>query len=153
MVNQLSTPWAVLLCKFKDDPPNGPTDPPTPIQVFQNFFTTMGTGTNNAVQFFSDMSHGSRDLSGSQVFWWLTIDATKDAGLSPDALVRLARQAASQSRIPPIHLDQFFGDVVSINIAVGGSFGNPDCQSHISSRRLSSYALSARLMVVALAWQ
>jgi hypothetical protein len=100
MVNQNQTPWAVLLCKFKDDPPNDPTDPPTPIEVFRKFFTTEGAGTFNSVRFFSDMSHGSVDLSGSQVFEGLTIDASRAEIMQlsgPDGLNRmifLARKAA-----------------------------------------------------------
>jgi hypothetical protein len=99
MANQKRTPWAILLCKFKSDPPNGPTDPPTPRQVFDNFFTTAGAGTYNAVRFFKDMSHESLDLSGSRVFpdaGWFTIDAKITDG--PTKFVRLARQAASQAR-------------------------------------------------------
>src|SRR5437868_5226455 len=61
------TSWAVLLCKFKDNQSETPV--PNFRTVCERFFTTPGAGFN-AVQFFSDMSHGSLDLSGSKVFGW-----------------------------------------------------------------------------------
>ena len=54
------TPWAVLLCKWKDQ-----TSEPQPRTFFESLFTASGAGTRNMVEFFDLMSHGSVDLSGS----------------------------------------------------------------------------------------
>ena len=65
----IQTPWAVLLVKFKDD-----ASEPYSRQRFEELFTSSGEGKLNMVDFFRDMSHGVLDLSGSQVFGWLTLD-------------------------------------------------------------------------------
>src|SRR5947199_2360834 len=94
--NQQQTPWAVLLCKVKDDQSETPV--PDFRTVCERFFTTPGAGFN-AVQFFSDVSHGSVDLSGSRVFGWLTLDVTTEYVKRPgreiqDHTMTLAKQAA-----------------------------------------------------------
>jgi hypothetical protein len=65
------TPWAVLHCKFSDNTSDA-TMPNTgrlhDLNFFKALFTKAGTGTHNMVDFFRDMSHGSVDLSGSEVF-------------------------------------------------------------------------------------
>ena len=124
------TPWAILLCKFKDDPSN----PPIPLDTFYKLFTTRGAGTYNIPRFFDEWSHGSVDLSGSQVFGWITIDA-KHYDYTPPSeppppgwkqtldrgtLIRLARQAALRAGVP---LNNFYADVVTFNVAIGGAFG------------------------------
>ena len=40
-------------------------------------FTSAGVGTLNMVQFFTDLSHGAIDLSGSRVFGWYTLNKAK----------------------------------------------------------------------------
>lgn len=67
-----STPWAILLCKFSDD-----ASEPQPRQYYEKLFTQTGSGSLNMVDFFSDASHGQLDLSGSQVFGWLTLDKAR----------------------------------------------------------------------------
>jgi hypothetical protein len=64
-----STPWAVLLFKFNDD-----ASDPWPRQRYEEIFTTAGNGQFNMVDFFSDISHGHLDLSGSKVLGWYTLD-------------------------------------------------------------------------------
>ena len=58
-----SSPWAVLVVSFNDDP-----TPSSSLTGYQQLFTGTGTGTMNMVDYFADMSHGKLDLSGSQVF-------------------------------------------------------------------------------------
>src|SRR5215216_7695238 len=64
------TPWAILLCKFKDNV----TAEPFTQQRFEELFTSSGAGKFNMLDFFQDMSHGLLDLSGSQVFGWFTLN-------------------------------------------------------------------------------
>ena len=58
-----SSPWAILVVSFNDDP-----TPSSSLASYQQLFTGAGTGTMNMVDYFADMSHGKLDLSGSQVF-------------------------------------------------------------------------------------
>src|SRR6202022_4041850 len=78
--NQQQTRWAVLLCKFKDDQSETPV--PNYWEVCERFFTRTD-GSFNAVRFFSDMSHGSIDLSGSMVFGWFTLDVNVNDVVPP----------------------------------------------------------------------
>jgi hypothetical protein len=110
--------WAVILCKFKDD-----TTATKPLSVYQQLFTGAGSGTSNMVDFFSDVSHGNLDLSGSQVFGWFTLSIDKSAyvgGNSPapagsynrNDLVNLCRTTATNAGVD---LSSFNGVVVSMN--------------------------------------
>jgi hypothetical protein len=110
--------WAVLLCKFKDDPSESPV--PNFRTVCDRFFTPSGVGTFNAVRFFSDMSHGSLDLSGSQVFGWFTLDVNFNDRKSQEEMVTLAKQAARGAGVP---LDTFFGFVLIMNTPTGAAQG------------------------------
>ena len=111
-----STPWAILLCKFSDD-----ASEPEPRQYYEKLFTQTGSGTLNMVDFFSDASHGQLDLSGSQVFGWLTLDKAKSdytgSGANQagrQALIDWARAAATKAHVD---LGRFFGVVVYMNVA------------------------------------
>ena len=125
MSAQTPTPWAVLLCKYRDNL----TNPPVPnfINLCQSFFTPAGAGTYNAMEYFQDMSGGTLDLSGSQVFGWLTLnqDSTyisNDPYQGPGPLgtearqaevIALAKQTARQAGVP---LDNYFGVVLIFNL-------------------------------------
>ncbi len=130
-------PWAVLLCKVKSDatgrfdpksePPNAPGVLPFRT-VCENFFTKTNAGFN-AVRFFSDMSHGNLDLSGSQVLGWYTLDvnitgytAVGDPILdkTQGEVVALARQAAIDAGVS---LNPFVAVVVIMNLATGWAQG------------------------------
>src|SRR5215212_8363559 len=72
----ISTPWAILLCKFNDN-----ESEPHPRKFYEDLFTASGTGTQNMVDFFTDMSHGKLDLSATQIFpakeiGWFTVNAS-----------------------------------------------------------------------------
>jgi Gametolysin peptidase M11 len=127
----LQTPWAVLLCKFKDDQ----SEPPVPNfrTICERFFTTP-SGGYNAFQFFSDMSHGNVDLSGSQVLGWFTVDANVSDAHSPvqppppdwiprysqwDMMV-FARQAAVNAGVD---INRFFATILIMNIMTGSAQG------------------------------
>ena len=64
-----SSPWAILVVSFNDDPTPSPS-----LASYQQLFTGAGTGTLNMVDYFSDMSHGKLDLSASQVFGPYVLD-------------------------------------------------------------------------------
>lgn len=114
MVQQ--TPWAVLLCKFRDDQ----SDPPVPdFRTICDRFFTHPAGYN-AFQFFSDMSHGNIDLVGSDVLGWFTIDATQSDALPQSTLMELARQAAINAGVD---INRFFGTVLIMNLMTGWAQG------------------------------
>lgn len=127
------TPWAVLLCRFKD------TDAVNiPLGTVNKLFTTEGAGTFNSLRFFSDYSHGSLDLSGSQVFPqtpnYLTIDARLNDHVPPtepappgwtrtitrDQLAVQVFQAATDASVP---LKNFYGIIMIFNAAIGIAWG------------------------------
>ena len=110
------TPWAVLLCKWSDD-----DSEPQPRDYFERLFTTTGVGQLNMLDFFHEVSHRKLDLSGSQVFGWLTLAQPRSAytGSGPNQagrweLVTWARAAAD---LAGINLTPFYGIVVCMNIA------------------------------------
>lgn len=66
------SPWAILLVRFNDDPPA-----PNSFPVHQDLFTSHGSGKLNMVDFFSDMSHGKVDTSGTRLFGPYTLPTSK----------------------------------------------------------------------------
>ncbi|MDT5005430.1 MAG: hypothetical protein QOJ24_2606 [Mycobacterium sp.] len=62
------TPWAILRCKW-----NGTDNEPLSGTYLNDMFTTAGAGTRNIIEFFDLMSHGRVDVSGSEVFDWITL--------------------------------------------------------------------------------
>ncbi len=124
-------PWAVLLCKFNDD-----ATEPHPVDWYERLFTAAGTGSENMVDFFRDMSHGNVDIGGSKVFGWLTIphprsdyagSGANDAGRQQ--LIQWARDAAAAKKID---LTPFFRPMVVMNVATdlfgggAGAVSSPD---------------------------
>jgi hypothetical protein len=136
------SPWAALLCKFNDN-----DDEPYDHSFYDDLFTSSGTGKQNLVDFFRDMSHGMLDLSGSKTFGWFTIDkslndyrqyfkkvSTKEnPNAGRHALVDWAKKAAlgiypggsgaytgagSGTDSTTVDLSKFSGVVVVYNIAV-----------------------------------
>jgi hypothetical protein len=64
----MNTPWAVLLCNFNDN-----TAEAFDRAFYERLFTAAGTGSNNMVDYFLDMTHGRIDCSGSAVFGPFTV--------------------------------------------------------------------------------
>jgi hypothetical protein len=119
------TPWAILLCKFKD---NVSAEPFTRHR-FEELFTSSGAGNFNMLDFFQDMSHGLLDLSGSQVFGWFTLDKNSSDYTGSGAnqqgrtdLITWARQAAIDD---DVDLSKFFSVVVFMNVSTD-LFGGPN---------------------------
>ena len=108
------TPWAILLCKWNDMP-----NEPKPVAFFEKLFTATGRGTNNMVDFFDDVSHGNIDISGSQVFGWITLTQNRSdyqgSGANPagrQQLIDWAKQAVNDAQIK---LERFFNVVVCMS--------------------------------------
>ncbi|MCA9311256.1 MAG: hypothetical protein KDA21_08630 [Phycisphaerales bacterium] len=113
----MNTPWAILLCKFRDhdDEPYGPGT-----QRYQDLFTSAGGGRFGMVDFFAEMSHGRVDLSDSRVFGWYKLDKRRSdytgSGQNPagrNELVAWARAAAAKAGDD---LSPYFGVVVLTNV-------------------------------------
>jgi hypothetical protein len=97
MANVKQEPWAILLCRFSDDPndpsqtrvmdlaaqwrakgdqnfimanlnPSWDADNRTILALYEVFFTITGIFTFNVVQYFDAMSHGLVDVTGNKVF-------------------------------------------------------------------------------------
>ena len=112
------TPWAVLLVCFSDDPEELPDR-----GLYERLYTTKGIGTMNMVDFFSDMSHGTVSIIGSQVFGWYRLPAArasyvgnatpKPGELDRDGLLNLAWATAAAAS-GDLHVDfaEFSGTVV-----------------------------------------
>lgn len=120
----IQTPWAILLCKFKDN-----DSEPYGRQRYEELFTSAGVGKLNMVDFFRDMSHSTLDLSGSRVFGWYTLDKNRadyladgDIAKGRGDLIKWAREAAAED------LEKngpFFSVVVVMNVPTD-LFGGPD---------------------------
>jgi hypothetical protein len=89
---------------------------------FQKLFTTAGTGTFNMTDYFDTMSHGSIDLSSSNVFGWFTLDQKQSAYVGnstpgPGQLGRidLVNAAKAKASVNGVDLSKFFGVVVAMN--------------------------------------
>jgi hypothetical protein len=117
LVGRTASPWAVVLCKFADD-----SSEVAPRSHYERLFTGTGGGSMNMVDFFLDNSHGTLDLSGSQVFGWYTLTHNRSdyAGnvASPppgqfnrNGLFDLCRHAATADGVD---LSRFAGVVVSM---------------------------------------
>jgi hypothetical protein len=113
----IPSPWAVLLIKFSDDP-----DDERDRSIYEQLFTTAGVGTNNMLDFFSDMSHGRLDLSGSQVFGWFRIDQPRrnydglaQPPLAPGVVNRAGLVAAGRAaaQAAGVDLSRFAGVVIT----------------------------------------
>ena len=118
-------PWAVLLCKFNDNDVE-----PKPRAFYDQLFTSAGVGTMNMVDYFRDNSHGVVDISGSQVFGWLTIPHARSeytgSGPNPDGRKQLVQWAKDAAVAAKIDLGPFFKVCVVMNVSTdlfGGGSG------------------------------
>ena len=103
------TSWAILRCKFKDQ-----NAEPFPLAFYENLFTAKGAGTLNMTDYFSDVSHGQLDTTGSAVFGWFTLDLNlADYHRDTVDLVALGKAAAVAAGVK---LASFYGVVICMNV-------------------------------------
>jgi hypothetical protein len=128
-----ATPWAVLLCKFKDDRRSFFTINKQDVEAM---FTAHDI--ENVLTFWRDASYGAIEMGGSKVFGWLTlnqnqVDYVGSGANSPGRwdLVAWAKQAASDAGID---LAPFYGVTVYMSTPTDlwGSPGTVVCD--IASR-------------------
>jgi hypothetical protein len=114
VVNKLRgpTPWAILLCKFSDQPVA-----PKPIHFFRELFTEDGAGARNIFDYWKEVSYGQIDLTGSKVFGWFTIDYTLAEGRKLDRTQRFRAGVAAASRAG-VTLSDYFRVIVILNAEV-----------------------------------
>jgi hypothetical protein len=104
-----STPWAILLCKFSDQP-----QALKPMYFFQELFTSDGAGSRNVFDYWKDVSYGRIDLTGSKVFGWFRMDHTLAAGKKLDRTQRF-RAGVAAARKAGVNLSNYFRVIVIIN--------------------------------------
>jgi hypothetical protein len=91
-------PWAIVLARYADKP-----SVPQPPDYYQDFYTRGGTG--GVVDYWREVTFGNLDLTGSQVFGWLTMthSSTELTGMTFPAarstLVQWGRDAAAAAGI------------------------------------------------------
>jgi hypothetical protein len=119
--------WAVLLCKWNDDPSE-----PFPRWYYENLFTATGVGFNNMVDFFRLYTHGNIDSSGSEVFGWFTLPHSRSeytgSGANNAGRQQLIGWATSAAAAANVNLGQYFGVVVCMNDPTDlfGDLGAPE---------------------------
>ena len=119
------SPWAILLCKFKDDDTE-----PFARQHYLDLFTSSGQGTNNMVDYFLDCSHGKIDIGGSDVKGWYTLDKNRSDYVGSGAngqgrkdLIDWAKQKAIDD--DKVDFSRYAGVLVCMNVATD-LFGGAD---------------------------
>lgn len=104
-------PFAVILCKFSDQP----QEPRTP-GFYRNCFTEMGAGTGGAFDYWRDVSFGHLDLTGSKVFGWFTMNNHKVQDLPGLGRNSFVSWGIDTARLNGVDLSPFFGIIVVFNV-------------------------------------
>lgn len=118
--------WAILLCKWNDD-----RTEPFPRWYYDNLFSTPGIGLNNMVDYFRHYTHGNLDLSGSQVFGWITLPHSRSeytgSGANPSGRQQLIDWAKAAAVAAGVDVASHFGVVVCLNDSTDlfGDLGAP----------------------------
>jgi hypothetical protein len=121
-------PWAVLLCKFKDDLRGFVTiNVPDTIAMFTDL------QKESVTAFWRDVSYGALDLSGSKAFGWLTLQQNqsdyKGSGPNPAGRQDLVDWARTAADANGIDLSSFYGVAVFMSTPTDlwGSTGEVVC--------------------------
>ena len=111
-----ATPWAILLCKFKDDKRGFVT---VDLQNTKDMF--VGSSTENIAAYWQDVSYGSMDFSGSKAFGWLTLDKNQSdyvgSGRDPQGRQDLVTWARDAAKDAGYDLSSFYGVAVFMSTA------------------------------------
>jgi hypothetical protein len=120
-MRSINFPWAIVLANYADKP-----NVPQQRGYYEDFYTRAGTG--GVVDYWREVTFGNLDLTGSQVFGWLTMphSSTELTGMTfPGArntLVQWGRDAAAAAGID---LTPFRNVLVVQNFGVDhGAAGN-----------------------------
>src|SRR6185369_17170356 len=110
-----SKPWAVVLCKFKDQP----EEPHAPL-FFEKWITRGNGGVND---FFNDVSYGKCNLDGSRVFGWYTLPYTKAEDSAKGRYDRIVTAAAALQ--DKVDFTPFYGICIILNVYQDSGAVNP----------------------------
>src|SRR5262249_23078986 len=112
----LTRNWLVLKCTLSDNRaiPAGFDD------QIRHLFTVDGVGTGNLVDYYSDVTYGAIDMSGTKVYGWYPapFDGTEAGITGPgNRRVRVERcaEAISPSDMATIDFNAYWGIVVITN--------------------------------------
>ena len=115
LVNVISS-WAILLVKFKDD-----VSPLPNLTLYEDLFTSVGSGKLNMTDFFRDVSHGQVDTSSTKLFGWYTLDQNRGDYIGNSGPVSgkinrggLLDAAKTKAITAGVALNNFAGVVVSV---------------------------------------
>jgi hypothetical protein len=107
-------PWAVILCKFSDQPAE-----PYPPDYYRECFTESGMGKGREFDYFRQVSYGHVDMVGSKVFGWFSMTSHATPELAtlhyPGDRRKLADWGITVARDNHIDLIPFCGVLVVYN--------------------------------------
>jgi hypothetical protein len=94
-------PWAIILCRFKGDPPDAAREGPAE-RFFKEAFTP---GTGGLIEYWIEASLSAVDVTGSRVFDWVEVDMKRsEAGnISRSVLIDAGIRAAQRRGDDPIN--------------------------------------------------
>ncbi len=117
----INFPWAIVLARYADKP-----NVPQPVDYYQDFYTRAGTG--GVVDYWREVTFGNLDLTGSQVFGWLTMphSSTELTGMTfPGARSTLVQWGRDAAAAAGVNLSPFRNVLVVHNYGVDhGAAGN-----------------------------
>jgi hypothetical protein len=120
-----SKPWAVVLCKFKDQP-----EEPHDLSFFQKWITRGNNGVND---FFNDVSYGKCNLDGSQVFGWFDLPYSKAQDSTNNRQQRIVNAATAVQ--DKVDFTPFYGICIITNVDQDSGALNPGVISiHLNNK-------------------
>lgn len=106
---QGATPWAVIKCKFSDQPQEPAFDP------------SFVTGTNGMAGYWQDVSYGQINLNGTTVYGWYTLPYTSAQLTNRSQRINACIDAAQTHGV---NISQYYSVIAIINQQVdSGSIG------------------------------
>ena len=101
--------WAVILCSFDDVPPSS-----HPVSFYEDFF--VNTGNGGAIDYWYQVSNGTIDISGSQVFGWY--DSKQKYADTKTDRQSIFDMGVAVAKANNVDLSLFLGTIVFVNAAV-----------------------------------
>src|SRR5215469_5896547 len=139
-----TTPWAVLRCRFADQPL-----PQVPDTFWEDFFEVSGSHLGGLYDYWSQVSYGQISLDGTHVLPWvpLKIPSSQDASRSRQQQVQDCVDAY-HAAYPLGDLSNYYGLFIVQN-NMGGEFGSapypinvPHCVLQTCSEQQHSMAVA-----------